>query len=179
MLRAPAPGRPLLAAALAIAAGVLLVGLAVDALRPPDAVVPRGFMVVTEELGAGGAQLGQGQAWVGQVPVGSLALRDVTATLTWTDDAPGSAPDEFTLELVPPAGLSAGAPAEGAGGTLEVRVPVYPRPPARAELGQGQWSVRVYLRDAGDASTMAVLPGALDNGNDFQLVVTASVFQPR
>lgn len=169
-------------AAAALLAGALLVLGFAGALQGPlpGPLAPaRAFAVQSVELGSGEGLLTEGQAWIGQVPVRSLLLRDVTAALTWTDDEPGSAPDEFTLELVPPEGILPGPPAEGAGGTLEVRVPVYASPPPRAELGVGAWNVRVYLRSAGDGSTLGLLPGALDEGNDFHLAVTASVFEYR
>lgn len=173
------PARTSVAAALValLLLGTVIAGAGRDT---PAALAPtRLFEVRAVELGRGEAFLGEGDAWIGQVPVANLALRDVTATLTWADDEPGSAPDEFTLELVPPDGLLPGAPAEGAGGSLEIRVPVYRTPPARAEAGLGQWNLRVYLRSAGDASTMALLPGLPDEGNAFELVVRASVFEPR
>lgn len=177
--RGRADARPL---AWAAAALLVLAAVVAGAGPPPGpgALQPASTLYTTRTLalGDGEARLQEGQAWVGQVPVRSLALRDVVATLTWEDDAPGTAPDEFTLELVPPAGMLAGPAAEGAGGLLEVRVPVYRSPPERAELGVGPWNVRVYLRDAGDASTAGVLPGLPDGGNGFRLAVTATVFEP-
>jgi hypothetical protein len=128
-------------------------------------------------LGEAEGQLGEGDAWVGQVPVRALALREVVALLTWEDDAPGTSPDAFTLELVPPAGMEAGPVAEGAGGSLEIRVPVYrTAPPQRVEWGLGDWSLRVYLRSAGDGSTLGLAPGMPDEGNAFHLQVTATAW---
>lgn len=129
-------------------------------------------------LGEGQGFLREGEAWVGNVNVRSLALREMVALLSWQEDAPGSAPDEFTLELVPPPGLFAGPVAEGSGGTLEVRVPVYARPPLGApQIGVGSWAVRVYLRSAGDSATLGILPGAPDSGNPFHLAVTGTVWE--
>lgn len=171
--------------ALAAGAAVLLVAATLGAgtglpgeVARPVAQQSLPWTLRTAVLGEGGQTLGEGEAWVGQVPVRSLVLREMVATLTWEDDAPGSSPDEFTLELVPPAGLMAGPVAEGSSGTLEIRMPVYRTPPPRGpELGVGQWSVRVYLRSAGDASTLGVLPGLPDEGNAFALNVSAVVFE--
>lgn len=167
--------------AAAVGVGALLLALAVFAGASPraPALEPTSTWTLRElALGDGQGSLREGQAWVGSVPVRSLVLHEVVATLTWQDDMPGSAPDEFTLELVPPPGLMAGPAAEGLGGELRVVVPVYREPPERGpEVGAGTWTVRVYLRSAGDASTLGVLPGEFDGGNDFRVRVTARVFE--
>jgi hypothetical protein len=174
-----APPRPLLAAGLA----ALVVGLAAwAALAAAPHALPTaapGWRVRDAHLANGQGHLREGEAWVGQVPVQLAFLREMTASLRWEDDQPASAPDEFTLELVPPEGLPAPAPAEGKGGALQLRVLVYAGPPADAApvVGTGSWTTRVYLRSAGDASTLGVAPGAPDGGNDFHLAVDAVAWE--
>jgi hypothetical protein len=170
-------------ALLGLAAAAVVLGLAAGSLLPgtpaAEATPPLRWHVEAQQLADGGGYLREGQPWVGQVPVGRLYVRELTATLTWQDDEPGTAPDDFTLELVPPSPLPAFEQVEGSSGTLEQGYTVWREPPgAPSTLGRGAWTVRVYLRDAGDGTTLGVLPGQPDPGNSFHLSVGADAWFP-
>lgn len=162
-------------ALLALAAGALLPH-AREAQAEPAGIA---WHLEPRALAEGGAYLRQGEPWVGHVQVGKLYVHELVANLTWQDDQPGSAPDTFTLELAPPDPLPAHETAEGSAGALEQRYAVFASPPdAPGSVGRGGWVVRAYLRDAGDGTTLGVLPGLPDDGNAFHLRVDATVWVP-
>jgi hypothetical protein len=162
-------------ALLAVAAAALLPP-APEALAEPSHVR---WSLAQRDLAEGGQYLKQGEPWVGHVVVGRAYVRELRANLTWHDDQPGSAPDTFTLELSPPAPLPSYEQLEGGDGALVQRYTVFAQPPLQpGTLGRGTWTVRVYLKDAGDGTTLGVLPGLPDDGNDFHLRVDMDAWVP-
>jgi dipeptide/tripeptide permease len=115
--------------------------------------------------------LAEGARFDQPVAIPAGPARNLTLTLTWTDEAAGplpgttNGPDHFRLQFLAggvPTGAADGSNAPGVPGTLTVRVKV----PAAATATE--WVARITLESAGDVAAGPATVGA-DAGNAWSL----------